>query len=242
MLTANFSSDTLAPRNVPLEDDWLTFVHTSKDSLEFELGLFATKWFDYRHLTGVEATKLYIEAYGKVYKDIYAREIDYERAKHVKPFDVERILAGLANGDPKARRIWKGCWRGRQVADFLGMPYDVYIDMAFTFRMRRWNQRHMPQPQHLFHEFDVEKIQAKWEELQQSTLYTSEHPAYAVENYLGAAHQNDYHEWLIKQAMHRSNPPYFLHRFIRAGQLTVEKVKARIDEAIFERLEVLLLN
>ena len=240
MLTATFSSDALPQREVPLEDDWLTYVYSDVKTLEFELGLYATKWFAYRQMTGVEATKAYIEAYGKVYKDIYAREIDYARAEHVKPYAIDRVMAGLLQDDPKTKRVWKGCWRGRQVADFLGMPYEIYLDMAFTYRMRRWQRSYMPQPQHLFHEYDVEKIQARWEELQQTSLFTCDLPAYSGQNYQGIGYQNDYHEWLLKQAMHRADPAEFLHRFISNDQLPLDKVRSRIVPSIVQRLEALL--
>lgn len=241
MLTAKLASnDADLPREVPFEDDWLTYLHTDAKSLEWELGLYATKWFDYRMMTGVEATKAYIEAYGQVYRDIYARELDRDRAEHIKPLDIDKIMGGLLEDVSKAKKLWKGLWRGRQIADALGMPYGVYIEMAFTFRMRHWNQRHMPQPWHLFHEYDVEKIQAKWEELQQTTLYTSDHPAYMVQNYAGISHQNDYHEWLFAQAMHRSNPAYFLHRFIDNDQLMFEKVESRMPPEITEQVAALL--
>lgn len=242
MLVAKYSSSSAddTTRSVPLEDDILAFMYVSDKLLPFELELFATKWFDYRMLTGVQATKLYIEAYGAVYKDVYARELDYERAQYVKPLDYDRLMGKLREADPKAKKVYTGCWRGRQVADALGMPYAVYIDMAFSCRMRRWKQRHLPQPSHLFHEYDVEKIQTRWADQQETILYTSEHPAYMVQNYAGIAYQNDYHEWLFKQAMHRSNPATFLARFIENNQLQLEKVESRVPEEIYQQVEALI--
>lgn len=242
MLVAKLaSSDTdEKTRVLPLEDDIFAFRLIDKKILDFELELFATKWFDYRQLTGVQATKVYIEAYAEAYKEVYARELDYERAPFVKPVDYEKLMGRLAEGEAKAKKSYKGFWRGRQVADALGMPYRIYIDLAFTARMRRWKQRFLPQPWHLYHEYDVEKIQLKWIEQQETILFTSEDPAYLVQNYRGAAHQNDYHEWLITQAMARSNPASYLARFIDEHQLQLEKVQHRVPDDIYERVEALI--
>lgn len=194
------------------------------------------KWFDYRHMTPLQATIAYMEAYAVVYKRIYAREFDRERAEFINPLHVDNILAALRPGgqaDPKkvtkAKKQLVGCWRGRQIADRLTIPYDVYIDLAFTFRMRRWQQTNMPQPQQLYHMITVEKIAERWEELQASRLYLAEHSAYMVQNYQGLPQQDSYHEWLFKQAKLRSNPAEAIARFIDENLLPLEKVRARSD-------------
>src|SRR5690606_30212670 len=52
------------PRVSPIEDDILAYtLVTDKKLLDFELELFATKWFDYRELTPLQATRLYIQAF-----------------------------------------------------------------------------------------------------------------------------------------------------------------------------------
>ncbi|WP_326894423.1 hypothetical protein U8P73_36690 (plasmid) [Rhizobium beringeri] len=129
------------------------------------------KWFDYRHMTLLQATHKYMEVYGDIYRRIFAREFDRERAEHIRPLNFDTILGALRpDGQVDTKKVTKakkqlvGCWRGRQVADMLGCPYEVYIDLAFTYRMRRWKQNNMPQPLHLYHEYDVEKIADRWEE------------------------------------------------------------------------------
>lgn len=246
----------------PIEDDAMAWLFvTDKKLLEFELELYASKWFDYRELTSFQATRLYMEAFGDAYRKHYRINIDRSAAEHIKPVTVEKVMKGLeesrtappADAGPqmikerdkrikKARTAFIGCWRGRQVADALGMPYDVYCDLAFEYRMNFWNRATMPQPTHLYSEMVVEKIQERWEELQARKLYLSDKPAYMVQNYAGIAHQDDYHEWLMKQAGMRANPPFFLAQFVDDDLLPLDKLEARYDEHVMERVGRYLLH
>jgi hypothetical protein len=240
-ISAAFSTEIDAERVLTTENDYITNEYIAVKFQEFDKGLFQTKWFDYRHMTNLQATKAYIEAYGAVYRRHYAQEFDRERAEHVRVLDFNQMMGALRGDDKKsatkAKSRFVGCWRGRQIADALGMPYDSYIDLAIGYRMRRWKQGYMPQPQHLYHEYDVEKIQARWEEMQTGRIYVAEHPAYLVQNYQGIAHQDDYHEWLFKQAQLRRNPGETLARFINDDQMPYEKAMARSDEYTAEMIK-----
>lgn len=237
MLKAHFEMRPIdAPRVETLHEDCLSMV-VNKKLLEFDLELFQTKWFDYRTLTPFAATMHYAEAYQDIYRQVYAAERDYQAAKYVRVPGVQALVSGLRNGDTKTKSVFTGYWRGRQVADALGMPYAVYIEWAFTFRLRHWQQRYLPRPDHLYRDYVVEKVQDKWEELQTSRLWLSQHPAYLVQNYAGIPYQDDYHEWLFKQANIRANPEYFLARFVNDHALPIEKVQTRLDGDALERFE-----
>lgn len=229
--------DADAERELSFEDDLVMQMHVPKKLQGFDPDLFQTKWFDYRRMTPVQATCAYIKAYTKVYREIYARDIDHERAKHVQPTTVTGLFAALANNDAKAKRKLSGFWRGRQVADALGMPYELYIEHAFTYRMRRWQRAYLPQPEHLYHEFDVEKIQELWEELQAGRLYLPEDPAFLVQNYQDIPYQNDFHEWLFKQAKLRGDEAYTLANLIEKDLMPIDKVANRIEPSLYERVE-----
>jgi len=235
-----FSTALEAERTDTLENDYYC-QFLDREIVDRELGLFTSKWFDYRHMTPLQATGAYVEAYNKVFRDIYAREFDYERAQYIVALNFERMLAALRfKNDMKQRRYFVGCWRGRQIADYLCMPYEVYVELAFTFRMRHWKQNFMPQPYHLYREEDVEKIIARWEELKETRIYTAEHSAYLVQNYEGARHQDDYHEWLFVQAEKRQATAEHLADFIRNDQLPYEKVRSRVDPDLFEQVDYFL--
>lgn len=243
LITA-YSTELEAERCPTFENDFIISNFISTKFQGFDREGWNSKWFDYRHMTLLQATCAYMEAYGDVYRRIYAREFDRDRAEHVKPMNIDLILGALRPGgqqDPKkitkAKKQLIGCWRGRQIADMIGCPYDVYLDLAFTYRMRRWQQNNMPQPTHLYDGRDVEKIVDRWEELQASRLYLAEHSAYLVENYQDLPQQNAYHEWLFKQAKLRTNPAEFIARFIEDHLLPVDKVTARSDLPPWEMIE-----
>lgn len=233
------------PRESPIDDDMLAYRFvTDKRLLDFELELFATKWFDYRELTPLQATRLYIEAFVQKYREHYRVNFDAIAGKYVTPISIEKIWKGMReqNLSRRDKANFVGCWRGRQCADALGMPYDVYVDLALTARLNYWNRRNMPQPTHLYSEMVVEKVQERWEELQARKLYLSDRPAYLVQNYAGIAHQDDYHEWLMKQAGLRSNPAEFLACFVNEDVLPLEKVESRYDEHMLERIRRYVLH
>jgi hypothetical protein len=220
-------------RMSPLESDIAAFKFISKDSytkkglegLNYELEAFQTKWFDYRHMTPLQATLLYISKYGLIYRQVYAANFDRARSQHIQPPSLEGIMKGLERDDAKAKSHFSGMWAGRLRADLIGMPYDLYIRHAFEFRLRYWGRTYMPKPNQLYSPLDVIKIAERWEKEQEGGLYVGNHPAYLVQNYVGAEHQKQHRLWLIKQAMLRGNPAQLMARFINDDLLTIEDVE-----------------
>lgn len=237
------------PRLSPIEDDILSYRRVSYENLltqDTELNAFATKWFDYREMTPLQATRHYIEAFGSLYRKHYRLNFDRKAADYITVPTVDSVMGALTETkdakSAKLKRTFNACWRGRVIADHLGMPYDVYIDLALEYRLSYWQRRHMPEPTQLYSEMVVEKTQERWEELQARKLYLSHEPVYMVQNYRGARHQDDYHEWLFKQAFMRSNPPEFIARFINEDRLPLDKVQVRLDEFQMERVSRRLLH
>lgn len=229
--------DMDAPRELSLDGDLFVQMHIPKKLQKFDPDLFSSKWFDYRRMTSLQATIQYVNAYSKICPEIYARDLDFERAKHIKFLTWDSLQEGLNENCSKAKRKLSGLWRGRQVADALGMPYEIYIERAFTFRMRHWSRAYLPQPEHLYHEFDVEKIQEYWEELQAGRLYLPEDPAYLVQNYKNIPYQNDLHEWIFKQASLRSNENQILADMINRDFLPIDKAANRLTEDAYRDVE-----
>jgi hypothetical protein len=217
------------PRPDPIDDDLVAFKFIDKKLLAIDPELFRTKWFDYRMMTPLQATRHYIEAFGEVYREYFAVEISKAASQFIRVPTIEVIWAGLAADEDKHKITFSGMWRGRQVADAIGMPYKAYIHTVMGLRLRYWGQNHLPQAAHLYKSEDVEKAVAKWEEMQSARLYLSDEPAYMIENYDDIAHQNDYHEWLFKQAQLRGNPWYVLAQFINQNRLPLDKVEARFE-------------
>lgn len=217
----NYEEET---RTSPLEDDILVHGLIDKKLLRAEVELFRTKWFDYRHLTPLAATKLYIGEFGRIYRQFYARYLDRQTAQYVRPPTFDSIIAGLKRQDIEAKSNFSAMWRGRMAADMIGMPYELYLNLAFEFRLRYWSRSKMPRPHQLYRAREIEQIAEAWEKYQEGNLYVSQHPAYLVQNDCGAPHQADHRIWLVNQAMKRSDPVELMVRFIESDLLTTDDV------------------
>lgn len=241
MQSVNHDINPVFERDDPLEDDLFTFQRVSPKLLEHETGLYRTKWFDYRMITPLQATRQYIDAYGEIYRRHFRANFDSTASQYIKTLSVDGIWQQMNSNDDKVRRkamrSFTGCWRGRQVADAMGIPYRLYIDMALRARLDFWKQRNMPQASQLYSLMVVERVHERWLELQGSQLYLSDDPAYLVQNYAGIPHQDDYHEWLMRLAGMRANPAFYLARFVKEDVLPIDKLAARYDDDMMERIE-----
>lgn len=240
-------------RVLPIEADLHALKYIRPKYYKWDLELFTVKWFDYRFMTPLQATVAYAKDYETVYRRVYAENVNYDVAERLKFSSIENISEKMAiptlserNGKItstqikqeklrlKAREDFSAFWRGRQIADALGMPYNIYIDAVMTKRLRNWNNKFLPRPIHLYRDVEVEYAQEKWEEIQASRLFLAEHSAYRNENYQNLPTQNDYHEWLFKQAELRSSPARFLARFVSEGRLPEAKARQRITGNDFQ--------
>lgn len=224
------------PRPDPIEDDLIAFRFIDKRLLAVDPDLYSSKWFDYRMMTPLQATRHYIQAFGEVYRDYFAVEFSKTASKFIKVPTIEGIFEGLGELSKKHMMQFSGMWRGRQIADAIGMPYKEYIHTVMGLRLRFWSRGHLPRAEQLYGAEDVEKTVAKWEEMQAARLYLSDDPAYMIQNYDGIGHQDDYHEWLFKQASLRGNPWYVLAQFINEYRLPLDKVEARFEPDLVERV------
>lgn len=227
-------------RQLPVTDDYMAHLYIPAKFREIDRELFWSKWFDYKRLTPYKATIAYMEAYVQVYKRLYARHFDRTRAEHITPFRVGEVLVRITSDDEKALRQFRACWRGRQVADALGMPYDAYIEMAFDLRLRFWKQNYMPKPEQLYKDDMIDKVVVKWQELKRSKIYISEDEAYNIDNYVGSPYQNDYITWLITQATHRNDTAGYLSDFVKNNQLNLAIIEDRLGTDIAREVEARL--
>jgi hypothetical protein len=217
--------------------DVLAWTRINKEWLELERGLMTSKWFDYRFLHPVQATLVYANAFHKAYRAAFASTIDHRAAEHIRLFDE----ATLFEPESKAHKIrLAGLWRGRQVADAIGMPYEVYCTMALKETLRYWKQRYLPQPAQIYSERIVERVVEAWAERQKAILMFSRLPIYRNERYLGTQPQNDHHEWLFTQAQLRADPVSWVGEFVRQELIPAAKVRSRFESETIERIRDLL--
>lgn len=224
-------------RELDLDEEVYVLANIPKRLLAHEKELFGTKWFDYRFMTPFQATMKYVDEFVNVGRMIYRREIDLERSQHITIPSSLTIQRKLKTGiDTKTKSALTGYWRGRQVADALGMPYADYIHHAMSNRMRMWQRSYLPKPTQLYGEDIVEKVQSAWIEMKEASFYYAEHHAFMLQNYSGLPCQNDYHEFLFEQARATTNEFFHIARFLNEGLLSYSKVEARFDAVALEQI------
>lgn len=228
---------------------------------DVEAALYRGKWFDYRFMNPVQATYLYAHEFVKAYKQAFATNIDTETARFVRPLDVERMFVQPEPKQDETEKEFRkrvashkmrttGIWRGRMVADAMGMPYPIYLDRALHWTLRYWQQRHLPRPQQLYSDLVVDRATIDWEERQQAEFFYSTLPQYKNAAYAEASElianndrfdgailhaQNEHHEWILAQCENRQNGHEVLAQMVFHDQvLPLEKVKARLTDHGFE--------
>lgn len=225
-------------RLVDIDEDLFSLMLIAKSVRENDKALFSSKWFDYRFMTSFQATMQYMRDFETVGRRIYRREFDMNRSAHIHFLTPETLRRAIEQGEMnvKLKSRLTGFWRGRQVADALGMPYPDYIELALSNRMRAWQRGYLPKPEQLYDMIMVERIQAKWQEMKAARTYLPDHHAFMVQNYHDLPVQNDFHEYLFEQASSGGNRFFQIARFIEEHFLPYEKAKARLSEEEFARV------
>jgi hypothetical protein len=216
-------------------EDVLSFIVPDK-LRAIDKELFAIKWWDYRFMSPCAATFAYIDIFGVEARKLYARDIDYERAAHIRVVTAASVMDGLRRNDEKAKRSFSGFWRGRQVADALSVPYDIYISEALSSRMRAWQRTHMPTALQVYRDIDVERVANRWEELKASRVYYATHHAYLAQNYQGAPYQDEYFRHLIERARQTTDFVATLADMVDADHMPVEFLRRHVDQGICDRV------
>lgn len=205
-----------------IDADRLASEFIRKDWIEIERALQTGKWFDYRFMNPTAATYLFAHEFTKAYRNAYKRNIDTIRGEFVTPLPADLFKA-------KARSTISGIWRARQVADAMGMPYDVYLSRAYHWGTRFWQQGHLPRAQQIYSELIKDRVAIDWDEYQRSRFYYSSKPHYMTVNYDERVKaQNDHHEHLFEQIARRGNRAALIAQFIYEDLLPIEKINSRL--------------
>jgi hypothetical protein len=215
-----------------------------KDWIDIERALMTGKWFDYRFMSPVAATYLFAHEFKKAYKLAYRKNIDTTRGEYVRPLPDDLFdIKGLTTDKLKSRkRMISGIWRARQVADAMGVPYDIYLASAFHWTLRYWNQNYLPRPQHLYTDLVTDRTAIDWVEHQKVRFHYSKNPGYTNAKYVDLKVQNDHHEYLFEQIANRGNRPELLAAFIDEDLIPLEKINSRLGSEIGQRAAALATN
>lgn len=129
-----------------------------KRFLEAESHLTQTRWVEYGYLSPLECTEIFCRMYLSAYQRYYEKYRDSSKASDRKPVDPE-----LFKND---HREINSLWHARQIADEIGMPYDMYINATMDWAASQKNRQQFPQPNQLIHPKQLEVALVKWENLQ----------------------------------------------------------------------------
>lgn len=220
------------------EYDELAFRFVRPAWLEREVPLFGLKWFDYRQLHPTQATYLYAHHLIEAYKGAYATNVDYTKAIYVVAFPNPDLFKN-------EQKHITAIWRGRQCADAMGMPYDVYLKQAYQLGVRGWGSKNLPRPSQLYNSARiVEPMQAYWEERRQTTPLFAESDHYQNDRYIGTAAQNAHHDYLLEIAGRRIETRAFVLGTFIFDKMILPEVKAvaKFGADIVERARSLFPN
>jgi hypothetical protein len=97
-----------------------------------------TKWTEYRYMSPLECTEQFAQEYLASYRRTYARHFDPKVARKkqpVKPNFGENSVSEM-----------NAIWKARQLADELGIPYDVFSDVLIEGKIvgDKWRQPPLP--------------------------------------------------------------------------------------------------
>lgn len=212
-------------RSFEPDEDMFILGHIKKRDYSAEKLLFGTKWFDYRFLSPIQATRAFVDEYAVAAHDVYASTFDAVRADHMT-YPTSNWLFGKIKLDPKpeTKRLLAGYWKARQVADALGMPYELFARLALQQRLRFWQRTYLPKVYHIYEREFVEKVAERWQDIQREVTHVATHPAYHEDNYRGLKVQNQYHDFLM------ANPsPTSLAFHVRERRLPAPKAWAMLS-------------
>lgn len=117
----------------------LRLIHS--DHLARERSLANTKWYRYRFMSPLAATRHFAELYRERVRAHVRRHYDVERADKVQGLS----QSIFSNPSGSLTQLWNA----RQRADELGVPYELLIEFGLEFASRRkW--KHVPNPVQLF--------------------------------------------------------------------------------------------
>jgi hypothetical protein len=185
----------------PTSEIWaleLSRVHATHRTVEADL--FASRWFDYRHLLPGQATYLFAEYYSILYRKAYETTVDVDSSADISPFSPRDIFESSE---------LTSMWLGRQAADAVGCPYDFYLRVVFARSADRgW--RNIPRPNQLYSEEVVNDVSLAWGQRCKDVLQLATDSRFTAETYVGHPDQDAYYEWLAQQVGKRERPEYAL--------------------------------
>lgn len=246
----------------PVDYDWkgldivtceaLLHSRWSDKDLRAERGLFAKKWWDYRHLHPVQATYGFSDCLNTELRSIIRAHVDDTPpriAANGRVLDWVAVKQGDVfepPADARRQAYWRrklgGLIRARQAADELGIPYPMFCRFGLkffyfsggTYMLAR---SFVPEPNLLYGEACLLSIQEKWAEQLAMKVHTA-----TLDRFRDPGRDdpdaNEHRAWLALQANGRPEPERAYARLVHEGFFTLDEAKALVGDP--ERLQALL--
>ena len=231
-----------------VECDALAIQYVPLVLLQEEAALYGSKYWDYRFMHPAQATQLFAHSYARAKKHAVERRTDIWVGRNMKGIK-DPVIFDLG------QRAVIGFWKGRQMADRMGIPYDFYCEAAMLFAdVARWEN--LPTatqlysdnvPEHLrttdFAVSMIAYIEKRWLDRMETAACFATHEDYLAVNYVGSSAQNSYLNYCFGRVSHSANKAAVLSCMFEKGQVSPEQVmtayprtgKSLVDQANYLR-------
>lgn len=209
-----------------LECDALALRYIPINLLQEEAELNDTKFWDYRFMHPTQATQHYAECYSAALKRAVSRRTDIWVGLNMKGLKKPVIFE-------LTQRQVNGFWRGRQMADRIGCPYDFYCEHAMQFADKA-RMTFLPTSSQMYTQTVPERLKGlpslveyvveRWVARTSHSTFYATHEAYLSENYCSGPEQNGYLNFLFNKIKRSNCPEGVLLTVMEKGQITREQV------------------
>lgn len=178
--------------------------------------------------------------------DLFRKSISKRRAE-VKAGSKARL--GYEDLDDPDRRAWQKddaefkdsvnnvligkdastLWKGRQMADEIGMPYSLFVSIAIEYIVRGYRFEstnefvHMPKPKSLYSKVIKDYVMEEWREIS-SELITTPDLSHMVNHPSYDSVKRDAEMWLCEIISRRARPEYALSTYVFERQFISEQL------------------
>ena len=208
--------------------------------LKIESELYGSKWWDYRLMHPVTATRAFMKAYVDAVKNYLKKQIDLYIGMNARVLKQEDLFL-------ETKTTITGLWKARQIADKHGIPYEFWCNRAMDYADECcWP--YYPKPSHLYSEkvketagslegiSMVEFVVSKWEEWRRANTLLSSDEFYQPSQYVEHIYQKAHLESLVKQIKRSSQPEFALAIHIFEKQrMSIEQASEFFETSIITR-------
>lgn len=191
-----------------------------------EVGLNATRWFDYRSMHPVKLTDLF-------YAILQEENVRYTD-QNIDRFEANCMGKGNCAFD-QTKRVLQPIVKARHMADQFGIPYrffirsiqDLHAEMDFTGKL--------PPVSYYYRTNMGEALIAAFKDAAVTRRYSAETDHYLAENYVGRQEQEQYIDWMTSVCRLSEQPKKLLSFYINdRKQFPVDMIEAQFGKGFLE--------